>query len=354
TRRPSRPPRGSALSEAILDAAGRALGARLEDPRLLKSWARNDVWRCRVAGGPSRLPPSLIVKRLKADDARGFHDWASLDFLTRVGAAPALAPRFLVGDAAARCFVVEDLGEGRTLGDALLGRDEKAASDALIGLAEATGRLHAATIEHHAEFDRARDALAPRQRTPLAAAVASLRAAEPRVSAWLDAVGASAPAGLRAALAALADRIEDARPFLAFTHGDMAPSNNHVSALGIRLLDFEYGGVRPAFYDTLLWNLFCPFPPDLIERVDQAYRAALTTGCAAARDDRLYAETRGVAVAWRMIDMLRWFGPETCDRDRPWAPGVSVRQALLWHFQRFAAVTVADALRPVAGARAPR
>ena len=302
------------------------------------------------------MPSSIIVKRFKADDARGFDDWASLEFLTRVGAAPALAPRFLVGDATARFFVLEDLGAGYTLEEALDGRDEVAAGDAVIGLAETTGRLHAATIEHHAEFDRARDALAPRDGAPLAAAVASLRAAEPHVRAWLEAVGVSAPAGLRAGLGALADHVEDARAFLAFTHGDMAPSNNHFSAVGIRLLDFEYGGVRPALYDTLLWNLFCPFPPALIERADRAYRAALATGCPAARDDRLYAATRSVVVAWRTIDMLRWCGPEICDRDRPWAPGLSVRQAFLWHLHRFAAVVAAgpgrvgDALGAVAHA----
>ena len=76
---------------------------------MLKSWARNDVWRCRVAGGPSGLPTSVIVKHFKSEPDRGFDDWASLEFLTRAGTAPALCPRFLAGDARAQVFVIEDL-----------------------------------------------------------------------------------------------------------------------------------------------------------------------------------------------------------------------------------------------------
>ena len=244
---------------------------------MLKSWARNDVWRCRVAGGPSGLPTSVIVKHFKSEPDRGFDDWASLEFLTRAGTAPALCPQFLAGDARAQVFVIEDLREGRTLDEALVASDEKAASEAVVALADAAGRLHAATLDGHAEFDGLRDALAPREFTPISRAAAGLSAAEPDVTGWLTAVGTRVPRGLAESLAALADAVAHPGPFTTFTHGDMAPSNNHFSATGVRLLDFEYGGVRSALYDTLLWNLFCPFPPTVIERADAAHRSALAT-----------------------------------------------------------------------------
>ena len=329
----------------MLTAAGRALGgARLADPQPLKSWARNDVWRCRVIAGPQSLPASIIVKHFKAERDRGFDDWASLEFLTRAGAAPALGPRFLAGDATARVFVTEDLGAGRTLEDVLTGSDDKTASDAVVTLAQATGRLHAATLDHHAEFDRLRDALAPRELTPISRAAAVLRAAEPALTGWLAAVGARVPRGLADGLAALADAVEQPGAFTAFTHGDMAPSNNHISAVGLRLLDFEYGGVRSALYDSLFWNLFCPLPPALIERADAAYRRALAATCTAALDDAVYAAARSVAVAWRTVNMLQWFGPEALERDGPWAPGLTVRQASLWHVERFMAFGIGGSL----------
>ena len=43
-------------------------------------------------------------------------------------------------------------------------------------------------------------------------------------------------------------------PFLAFTHGDPAPTNNHVAGDEVRLLDFEYGGFRHALYDITAWS----------------------------------------------------------------------------------------------------
>ena len=317
---------------------------------MLKSWARNDVWRCRVAGGPSGLPTSVIVKHFKSEPDRGFDDWASLEFLTRAGTAPALCPRFLAGDARAQVFVIEDLREGRTLHEALVASDEKAASEAVVALADAAGRLHAATLDGHAEFDGLRDALAPRELTPISRAAAGLSAAEPDVTGWLTAVGTRVPRGLAESLAALADAVAHPGPFTTFTHGDMAPSNNHFSATGVRLLDFEYGGVRSALYDTLLWNLFCPFPPTVIERADAAYRSALATACPAARGDSPYAAARGVAVAWRTVNMLQWFGPRVLDQDGPWAPGLTVRQALLWHVERFMAFVVGGPLAPITDA----
>jgi len=167
------------------------------------------------------------------------------------------------------------------------------------------------------------------------------------VTRWLTAVGLRVPRGLAESLAALTDAVEQPGPFIAFTHGDMAPSNNHISPAGLRLLDFEYGGVRSALYDTLFWNLFCPFPPALIERADAAYRATLATTCPAARDDSTYAAARGVAVAWRTVNMLQWFGPRVLDQDGPWAPGLTVRQALLWHVDRFTTFGIGGSLATI-------
>ncbi len=74
---------------------------------LLKSWARNDVWRCGVESPRGALPASVIVKRCKGEPERGFDEWAALAFLTgqvieppHAGGAPPrrLPPSLLAAD----------------------------------------------------------------------------------------------------------------------------------------------------------------------------------------------------------------------------------------------------------------
>ena len=333
---------------AVLDAAQAALArafagpVRLGPPTVLKSWQRNDVWRCRVADGPLMLGPSVIVKHFKTEPERGLDDWASLAFLTGLAIDPPVAPGLLAGDRTARVFVMEDLGPGRTLGDVLLAGNDALAVEALVGLAEQTARVHAVTLQRRDGFDRLRDALAPRASTPIARAAAETRRCGVELGAWLTAAGIAAPTALAGAIEALAQLVEQPGPFAAFTHGDMAPGNNHIVGARITLLDFEYGGLRHALYDTLLWTLFCPFPSDVIERADKAYRAELGRRCAAARDDHVYDAARSAVAAWRTANLLQWLPPSLLDADRQWVPGMSARQAILYHLERFEIVGRAE------------
>ncbi len=336
---------------AVLSAvAGRAV--RLESPALLKSWARNDVWRARVVGGPD-LPASVIVKRFKAEPERGLDEWAALALLTAVGVAPATAPGFLGGDAEARCFLVEDLGAAPTLEDMLnaegAGARERAGG-ALLDVARVTARLHVAMRPHAAEFDRRRDALQRRALTTAATAAMALRGRGSDLAAWLSALREPAAAPPDEAIDELARFVERPGEWTTFTHGDMAPSNTGHTASGWRLLDFEYAGVRPALYDGLLWTLFCPFPPDLIERAERAYRETVAAGFPAAVDDATYGSVRARVAAWRMLDLLHWQTPALLEADRAWAPGVGARGAVLWHLARFHALAGVASRDPIVAA----
>jgi hypothetical protein len=340
------------------DAIERALAEGSSgDPQvtLLKSWTRNDVWRVRP---PERGAGSVIVKRWKSQPERGLDEWAALGLLTEGRPDVAVAPRFLGGDLAARCFVIEDLGRAPTLEDALnasgAGAGEGAAA-ALIDVARVTARLHVAARPLAAEFDRRRDGLAARPRPTASEAAHWLRRRGADLEAWLRAVGVALPGPVDEALKALADFVETPGVWTTVTHGDMAPSNTLRAADGWRLVDFEYAGVRPALYDALLWTLFCPFPPDLIERADAAYRDGLAEGFPAARDAGQYAAARARVAAWRMVDLLHWQPSGLLDADRPWAPGVGARGAVLWHLARFHTLAPAgDAITaPVAASTRP-
>jgi hypothetical protein len=337
------------------DAAAAVLSARagcavrLESPALLKSWARNDVWRARVAGGAD-LPASVIVKRFKAEPERGLDEWAALALLTATGVAPAAAPGFLGGDAEARCFLVEDLGVAPTLEDVLHAEGADArerAGLALLEVARVTARLHVAMRPHAAEFDRRRDALQRRALTTAATAAMALRGRGSDLAAWLSALREPAAASPDEAIDELARFVERPGEWTTLTHGDMAPSNTGRTVSGWRLLDFEYAGVRPALYDALLWTLFCPFPPDLIERADRAYRDTMAAGFPAARDDATYVSARARVAAWRMLDLFHWQTPALLEADRVWAPNVGARGAILWHLARFHALARAASSDPI-------
>jgi thiamine kinase-like enzyme len=325
---------------AALLSARSSRPVRLESPALLKSWTRNDVWRARVAGGPD-LPESVIVKRFKSEPERGLDEWAALALLTTAGIAPAVAPGFLGGDAEARCFLVEDLGVAPTLEELLNAADADArehAESALLDVARLTARLHVAMRPLAAEFDRQRDALARRAMTTAAAAAMALRGRGSDLAAWLSALREPVAALPDEAMDELAQFVERPGEWTTLTHGDMAPSNTGQTASGWRLLDFEYAGVRPALYDALVWTLFCPFPPGLIERADRVYRETMAAGFPAARDDAAYATARARVAAWRMLDLLHWQTPALLEADREWAPGVGARGAVLWHLARFHAL----------------
>jgi hypothetical protein len=335
----------ASAARAPLDAVERLLGAaggplRVSHATLLKSWARNDVWRARVVGAPGALG-SVIIKRFKSEPARGLDEWAALDLLTDAGLDPAPAPRFLGGDPAARCFVMEDLGTGPSLEDLLRVREPGAGErveEALCAIAALTARLHAAMRGLTADYDRRRDRLAHRPFSPAAAAARGLRERRRDLDAWLGAVGEAKGRGVDGALEALARFVEEPGDWTTVTHGDMASSNSISSAGGWRLLDFEYAGVRPALYDALFWTLFCPFPLALIEAADRAYRTALAAGFPAARDATAYATGRARVAAWRMLDLLHWIPPARLESDRPWAPGLGERGAVTWHLARFLSV----------------
>ena len=107
---------------------------------------RSTVLRCQVLDGPSAAPPSVILKQVNLDSGQMFkvdsldqsaqaflNQYASLTFLTRLadeGHQP-IAPRLYGTDSTAGLLVMEDLGQGESLVEPLLG-DDRAAADAAL------------------------------------------------------------------------------------------------------------------------------------------------------------------------------------------------------------------------------
>lgn len=296
----------------------------------LKDWQRNRVARLRLAGAPVA---SVVAKQILADAALGFTDWSSLEYVGAAAGAAGVAPRFLGGDVSERIFLMEDLGSARSLDDVLREPSRSAALATLGSLARVTARLHAATLGDDERWFALR-ATRPGARPGRAVeADLWLDRAAPALGAWLAALGGRSPAGLGDALERVADSYARPGRWLAFAHGDPAPTNNHLAADGaVRLLDFEYGGPRHALYDVTAWAVLCPLPRDAVAAVRAAYRAALGASLpfdAAEWDGASFDAAWAAMAAWRAVAMLGWIGPDALTADRPWVEGWTRREAAL-------------------------
>jgi Phosphotransferase enzyme family len=301
----------------------------LTRPELIRTGLRSHVVRAQVRGGERA---SIVLKHFWDDPVCGLDEWAGLEFLTQRGLH--LAPRFLAGSQEARLLVMEDLGESESAEDLLRGSDARIATSALMATVRITALLHVRTLSAQSDYDTVRQSLEPRHERVRIENARYLLDNAGRLQRWVAETGARADPGLQEDLEQLARELADPGPFLAFTHGDMAPSNTLFTPAGPRLVDFEYAGMRSALYDALLWLLTLPLPEELIYRADTIYRSGLSQGCYAAQLDSEYLRARAVAAAARTVNVLQWISPKALERDRDWAPGFTERAALLRHLER--------------------
>jgi hypothetical protein len=320
----------------LLADGARALSAAwgrpvlLTEPEVLRIESRSHVVRARVVGGEVQ---SIVLKHFRDDPVCGLDDWAGTLFLSRSGVPG--SPRFLAGSVEARLFVMDDLGPGQSLEDLLKGEDPQAASTALLSIVRLTAQLHVRTLGAQAEYDAVRQAVEPRHERVRIENARYLLDNAGRLGRWAEAVGAQEAPGTQEDLELLARSMADPGPFLAFTHGDMAPSNTLFTREGSHLVDFEYAGMRHSLYDALMWLISVPLPEELISRADITYRIVLTQGCEEARVDSVYARARALVAAARTVNVFQWISPKALERDREWAsPGFTERAALLHHLER--------------------
>ncbi|MDE2457415.1 MAG: phosphotransferase [Burkholderiales bacterium] len=229
------PPSGAAQApaalQALLEASGLARAG--ETPRLLPltGGVSSAIWRVDLESGSYCLKQALArLKVAKVWEVPVERVFAEIDWLRCAGAiVPGHVPRVVAEDRAARCFVMEFLGEGlrNWKTELLAGRCDPEVARAVGGL---IGRLHEATagrpeiaarFAHDAQFHAL------------------------RLEPYLVESARTNPA-LAPQLNALVERTATTRR--ALVHGDLSPKNILVGANGPVLLDAEcawYGD--PAF-----------------------------------------------------------------------------------------------------------
>lgn len=279
--------------------------ATLQPPVVIKDETRSVVLRCRVKAGRSHAPTSVIIKQMRDDLTCGYTEWASLEFLASMPAARGLVPLFLGGDTEHHFLVLEDLGGSRNVEDVLQQADAQKAEATLRSLAQTVARLQAATFGQESSFNAVRRTLP--------------HGGSDRHPEADNALDCPLPDQLERCLYDIAGLYANPGPFLCFSHGDPAPTNNHVAAAHVRLLDFEYGAFRHALYDLTGWYILCPLPGRVIANMSRDFRHEFGKAHPVFMDDEQYEYGWAALSAYRALSILTWIGPEVIAENRPWA-----------------------------------
>lgn len=162
--------------------------------------------------------------------------------------------------------------------------------------------------------------------------------------ASLSVVGASLSDAGRRELELAIQEVNEPGPFLALTHGDVAPGNAFFDGRQLRLFDFETSDLRHALLDgsfarlRYLHSVWAGRIPDPIQhRIMEPYRAELVRGCPeAAVDHRFNHALLSCAFAW--VAALCEELPSAWHADRKWGRATTRQRlvAALEHFHELA------------------
>ncbi|QKT11379.1 kinase [Rhodococcus sp. W8901] len=282
------------LSEVVAAAEKlltRRTGApvRLVDPVDLGGSGRTIVLRVRVAENPFSLPRTLVIKQVRetsrtADPRRiefeGMADTATVDvaflreavsyqFATALATESRPGAELLAYDFETRLLVLGDLGDSTPFAALLKNADPDTVTNSLMAMAQALGRMHAATVGREEDFTALlrRAEVAHCGDVVAEQAAASLEVVPGLLAEHLD-VEVS-PEVL--AIAARAGRLFGGGRFRAFSPSDLCPDNIIVNDEGVRFLDYEWGGFRDATLD--LAYALVSFPACLCS-IDLSYERA--------------------------------------------------------------------------------
>lgn len=301
----------------------------LLNPVIIKDSMRNLVFRCEVDSVDMQIPQTVIVKMILHTANCGYTDWASLDYLKRSG-LHGLAPEYYCGDQEAGFFIMEDLGKQQSLDHILRETNFQEVKQSLISLAKQTAKLHADTMGQNRGYQSIRNLL-PESGLPIRKEQAkSWEAGLAKVWRWFEVVDLNPRNGLQECLDRINHLYLEPGPYLSFTHGDMAPSNNlFLPDRKAFLIDFEYGGDRHALYDLTAWNILCPLPDELIGTMTSVYQQELFKHSPITLDEELFHQGYAYISAWRALAMLSWIPCEILEENRSWVEDWTMRQAVL-------------------------
>lgn len=216
-----------------------------------------DVLRAKVVSNPFFQHRSVVVKHSPAvgdelADAAFLREVVAYQFTTSLSAGSRPGPMLLGYDTAKRILIISDLGDGRTLADALQHADADTHVDLLRKLGRALGRMHAGTADEEDAFNVLLQRMT--RSRPNAANVQRLRDRllphRIRVGVGvLEHAGISIPSEVRLAAANVETRLLRGG-MRAFTPFDLTPDNIVQTDSTFHFLDYEWAGYRDVTFDV--------------------------------------------------------------------------------------------------------
>jgi hypothetical protein len=246
---------------ASLNGQGYRVDA-LEEPRALGT--RNRAWRCSLRSPEKEMPRSVIV--LRASGASDYQDWSCQYFLSDLAGTQGLGPEFFAADETLGFYLLEDLGLGADLLQALRLGDSRAELAAEL-LACGLAGLHAGTWGRERPFNILRGRLpgvGPDRRQ-------EAQAWEGLVRPWVR----QRAEGLDPLIDELRAEQVDPAEFLCLTHGRLLEHRPFYGDQGPRFLSFQHGAYRHALLDVACWELVPGWEPGQREGFRARYRQEL-------------------------------------------------------------------------------
>ncbi|AOW92569.1 kinase [Rhodococcus sp. WMMA185] len=237
----------------------------LVDPVDLGGSGRSIVLRVRVAENPFSLPRTLVIKQVRResgvagtravdpDDLAGdsggafLREAVSYQFATALATDSRPGAELLASDLDARLLVLSDLGDVSPISALLEHSDSDTVANTLMAMAQALGRMHAATVGREEDFTALlRRAGVSRCDDTVAGQVERAVPAVPGLLSEILGIDVSPDMTDQVAHAA---KLFESRRFRAFSPSDLCPDNIIVNDEGVRFLDYEWGGFRDAMLD---------------------------------------------------------------------------------------------------------
>lgn len=354
----------------------------LVDPVDLGGSGRTVVLRVRVAENPFLLPRTLVIKQVResahesvartglgaGDDSAFVREAASYQFATALATDSRPGPSLIAYDLTERLLVLSDLGDSAPFATLLGQSDPAAVTNSLMALAQALGRMHAATVGREEDFGAL---LARAGVTQTGAGLGDqVSAAEAAVPGLLADLGVDVPASVTEAIGR-ANRLFGTGGLRAFSPSDLCPDNIIVNDEGVRFLDYEWGGFRDATLDIAYTVMSYPgclcrleLSPERAEAMVEAWRAEVVGMWPHLADDAvLHAKLLDAQLIWAWLTTF-WFVPDDDARNAalrrhnlsvPRAVALTTRWTILADYARSVGHTdladFADDVRDALGSR---
>lgn len=318
--------------------------------RLTGPGQSSTLYRCFAASGSEPAGTFIIktaagspfsIENLDALEVRGFfNDWKGAEFLSSLLPDDPISPLFYGGDLSQGFFVLEDLGEHRSLVDPLLHGDAVSAETGLLKYYACLGTLHAMTAGKAGVFGAMFSAKFPGQQ-PFADELHELGARMKKVQQQLDQLGVPTNSRLVGEIQAVTDAVSLPGPFLVYIHSDPCPDNVFDLGDRYRLIDFEWGhfghALLDAVYPRMIWpSCWCAnrLPEEMIARMENSYRAELIRGCPEAQENAVWEPALVHMCGITMLNRLGWDLERVLEGDHK--RGIAtIRQRILAQLEAF-------------------